>query len=551
FQSLLFFVRSTSSGCQSELNPTNDAKSHMSDFKVNYLAVILGFFSFIASVLGQWSPVDSGTTSNLTSAIVLDSGTAFVVGDTGTMLKSTDAGATWTPLTSGTSTALHGIYFFDPNEGIAVGDSGTILRTTDGGAAWQSVTSGVVDTLRSVSFNGVNGICGGDSQDILYSTDSGASWQIGQSGFLGGGFLGAQMLSASTGFVAGQNSIFQALVGTTTDGGASWAFQPFYFDGNEGGANDVFFLDQSTGVVSGSVFDGRGALARTTDAGTNWSTLFFDQPIEGVAFPAPASGFAVGSGGRILHSTDSGTSWTDQTSGTTASLHDVSFATDALRGIAVGDGGVILRTTNGGQPSDWPEEKVSSDDGATDDQFGWSVVFAGTTALVGAPNATIGGNGGQGAVYVFTNNNGTWVQTQKLTADDGAAGDTFGISIALSGSTAIIGAPNTNTFQGSAYVFTLSGGTWSQTQKLTADDGTQFNQFGWSVALEGNTALVGSISATVGQNSSQGAVYVFSQSGGTWSQTQKFSSKRRLFFRWIYRNLDPNSKNHCQQWRSI
>ena len=195
----------------------------MSDFKVNYLAVILGFFSFIASVLGQWSPVDSGTTSNLTSAIVLDSGTAFVVGDTGTMLKSTDAGATWTPLTSGTSMALHGIYFFDPNEGIAVGDSGTILRTTDGGAAWQSVTSGVVDTLRSVSFNGVNGICGGDSQDILYSTDSGASWQIGQSGFLGGGFLGAQMLSASTGFVAGQNSIFQALVGKTTDGGASWA----------------------------------------------------------------------------------------------------------------------------------------------------------------------------------------------------------------------------------------------------------------------------------------------------------------------------------------
>jgi len=48
------------------------------------------------------------------------------------------------------------------------------------------------------------------------------------------------------GSLRGQNSIFQALVGTTTDGGASWAFQPFYFDGNEGGANDVFFLDQNT-----------------------------------------------------------------------------------------------------------------------------------------------------------------------------------------------------------------------------------------------------------------------------------------------------------------
>src|SRR5437867_9276285 len=377
----------------------------MSKSKANYLAITL-VFSFISSVFGQWSPVDSGTTSNLNGAILLDSGTAFVVGDTGTILKSTHAGATWALLTSGTSTTLHGIYFLDPNEGIAVGDNAKILRTTDGGAAWQSITSGVEDSLRSVSFSGVNGICGGDSQTILYSTDSGTSWQISQSGFFGGGFPGAQMLSATTGFVAGQNSIFQALVGTTTDGGASWAFQPFYFDGNEGGANDVFFFDQSNGLVSGSVFDGRGALARTTDAGMNWSTLFFDQTIEGVAFPTAASpeGFGVGAGGRILHTTDTGTTWTDQTSGTSANLHDVSFASDALRGIAVGDGGSIVRTTNGGQPSDWSElQKVSSSDGATDDQFGWSVLLASAdTAFVGAPNHAVNGNSAPGAVYVFT-----------------------------------------------------------------------------------------------------------------------------------------------------
>ena len=318
-----------------------------------HLAFLLAFTPGV-NVFGQWSPVDSGTTSNLNGAVLLDSGTGFVVGDAGTILKSTDAGATWAPLTSGTSTTLHGIYFLDPNEGVAVGDSGTILRTTDGGAAWEGVTSGVVDTLRSVSFNGVNGICGGDSQDILYSTDSGASWQIGQSGFFGGGFPGAQMLNATTGFVAGQNPIFQALVGTTTDGGASWAFQPFYFDGNEGGCNDVFFFDQTIGLVSGSVFDGRGAIARTTDAGMNWSTLFFDQSIEGVAFPTAASGFAVGSGGRIAHTTDMGTTWADQTSGSSANLHDVAFASDALRGIAVGDSGTILLTTNGGEPSPTP-----------------------------------------------------------------------------------------------------------------------------------------------------------------------------------------------------
>jgi photosystem II stability/assembly factor-like uncharacterized protein len=325
----------------------------MFHLKTTCFAFLLVVFSSL-NVFGQWSPVDSGTTSNLNGAFLLDSGSAFVVGDTGTILKSTDAGASWAPLTSGTSATLHDLYFFGPDEGVAVGDNGTILRTTDGGAAWQSVASGVEDSLRSVSFNGVNGICGGDSQTVLYSTDSGASWQIGQSGFFGGGFPGAQMLSATTGFVAGQNSIFQGLLGNTTDGGVSWTFQPFYFDGNEGGCNDVFFFDQTTGLVSGTIFDGRGALARTTDGGLSWSTALYDQAVEGVAFPIAASGFAVGSGGRILHTTDSGVTWSDQTSGSFANLHDVSFASDALTGITVGEGGTILRTTNGGEPAPTP-----------------------------------------------------------------------------------------------------------------------------------------------------------------------------------------------------
>jgi len=311
------------------------------------------------TLFGQWSPVVSGTTSNLNSAHLLDSGTGFVVGDAGVILKTTDAGATWAPLVSGTTNILYGVYLLDANQGIAVGDQGLILRTTDGGSMWQTIVSSVKDALRSVSFSGVNGISGGDSQTILYSTDGGASWQISQSGFFGGGFPGAHMLSPTLGFVAGQNSIFQPLLGATTDGGATWNFQAFYFDKNEGGATDAFFFDQNAGVVSGFVFDGRGAIARTTDGGVNWSTLFFDQPIEAIDFPQPTSGFAVGWGGRILHSTDRGITWTDQSSGTSANLNDVRFATDGLTGIAVGDGGVTLRTTNGGETSPSPTPMVS------------------------------------------------------------------------------------------------------------------------------------------------------------------------------------------------
>jgi len=321
--------------------------------KTVHLLLSLVFCSAV-TVFGQWSAANSGTSNNLNRGYLLDSGVGFVVGDAGTIVKTMDAGMTWSLLTSGTTNALHDVYFFDATQGVAVGEQGLILRTTDGGAGWQGVTSGVTENLRSVSFSGVNGISGGDSQDILYSTDAGASWQISQSGFFGGGFLGAQMLSATIGFVAGQNSISQSLLGASTDGGVSWAFQPFYFDKNEGGGTDLFFFDQNTGVVSGMVFDGRGAIARTIDGGMNWSTLFFDQAIQGLDFPQSTSGFAAGWGGRISHSTDAGITWIDETSGTSANLNDVSFASDALRGIAVGDNGTILWTANGGEPGSTP-----------------------------------------------------------------------------------------------------------------------------------------------------------------------------------------------------
>ena len=137
----------------------------------------------------QWSGWDSGTTSSLLGVYLLDSGVGYSVGDSGTILKSTDAGMTWNALTSGTTRALYDVYFFNDAVGMAVGDGGLILRTTDGGANWSTVASGVRDGLRSVSFSDANGICGGLSQDILYSSDSGASWHVSQEGFVGGGFF--------------------------------------------------------------------------------------------------------------------------------------------------------------------------------------------------------------------------------------------------------------------------------------------------------------------------------------------------------------------------
>jgi len=116
----------------------------MAKVKVFHVTSVLVFcFSF--SVFGQWNPVSSGTTNNLNRTYLLGSGTGFIVGEAGTILKTTDLGVTWAPLVSGTTTTLHGVYLFDPAEGVAVGEQGLILRTTNGGTVWQTVASGVKD----------------------------------------------------------------------------------------------------------------------------------------------------------------------------------------------------------------------------------------------------------------------------------------------------------------------------------------------------------------------------------------------------------------------
>ncbi|MGH8426788.1 MAG: FG-GAP repeat protein [Gammaproteobacteria bacterium] len=179
-------------------------------------------------------------------------------------------------------------------------------------------------------------------------------------------------------------------------------------------------------------------------------------------------------------------------------------------------------------PLVWMEQqKVTADDGGDLDHFGTSVAVVGDTALVGAPEATVGGNFGQGAAYVFTNSNGTWTQTAKLTANDGATYDYFSTSVALDGATALVGAQMGLEGPGAAYVFTESNGTWTQTAKLTASDGAFNDQFGTSVALDGTTAIVGAYCAPYDTGTLQcgpGAAYVFDESGGIWSQAQELTA---------------------------
>jgi hypothetical protein len=199
--------------------------------------------------------------------------------------------------------------------------------------------------------------------------------------------------------------------------------------------------------------------------------------------------------------------------------------------------------------------KASNTD--SNDHFGWFVAVSGDTLVVGAQdegsNATgVNGNqsdnstSGAGAAYVFVRNGTSWSQQAYLKASNTDSNDLFGRSVAVSGDTVVVGALNEDSnatgvngnqadnsapCAGAAYVFVRNGTGWSQQAYLKASntDALAFDAFGWSVAVSGNTVVVGSPgedSAATGVNGNQadnsapgaGAAYVFVRNGTSWSQ---------------------------------
>lgn len=174
----------------------------------------------------------------------------------------------------------------------------------------------------------------------------------------------------------------------------------------------------------------------------------------------------------------------------------------------------------------WRQEaKLTANDAEAGDQFGGSIALFGETILIGARRDDDNGDE-SGAAYLFTRHESDWIQQAKLTAADGEAGAEFGRSVALSDDTVIIGAARDDEKgedSGSVYVFTRSGTDWSQLAKLTAADGAEGDVFGISVALDGDTALIGAdLDDDKGENS--GSVYVYTRSKGTWSQQAKLTA---------------------------
>ena len=155
------------------------------------------------------------------------------------------------------------------------------------------------------------------------------------------------------------------------------------------------------------------------------------------------------------------------------------------------------------------------------DRFGYSVAVDGDTVVVGAQ----GHNGKTGAAYVFTKVGGVWgnalegsethrTETAKLTATGGATFDYFGHSVAVNRDTIVVGARGYGSSPGAAYVSTKVGGMWGQKAKLTASNADDDDQFGQSVAVDGDTVVVGAQQ----DDRKRGSAYVFTKpTGGNWA----------------------------------
>ena len=169
--------------------------------------------------------------------------------------------------------------------------------------------------------------------------------------------------------------------------------------------------------------------------------------------------------------------------------------------------------------------KLLPADGALEDYFGHVVAVSGNIAVVGMQYDDDQGEN-SGSAYVFGLNGGEWVQQAKLLPADGEASDKFGVSVDIDGTTIVVGAEEDDDSAvnaGSAYVFQFDGTNWVQQAKLLAPDGNADTLFGHSVALSGETVLIGT-SGHERRDEYTGSAYVFRFDGSSWVPEAKLAA---------------------------
>jgi photosystem II stability/assembly factor-like uncharacterized protein len=327
-----------------------------------YIVLVALFALNIANA--QWLTQSSGTNNNLNSVYFTDANTGYTVGDSGTILKTSNGGAYWEIKSSGVTSNLYSVHFPSISLGYAVGEGGIILKSSNGGENWSSQNAIITSNLNAVYFTDDNtGYAAGGNGDSLYilkTSNGGIQWSMvylyvsTPNPWYPSILYSIRFADNNTGYAVGTTNrwtgydVPRQVVLKTTNGGSDWTQLNTL---EYGGLYSVYFTDTLTGYCVGSYLMGTltSVIRKTTDGGNSWTMQDFSEvdALYSVCFSGSDTGFAVGLGGKVIKTIDGGAVWVPLVSGTYRSLNAVHFPRNDT-GYISGEVGTILKTTNGG-----------------------------------------------------------------------------------------------------------------------------------------------------------------------------------------------------------
>lgn len=302
-----------------------------------------------------WYSQTPGTNKILTDVCFVDENNGWISGWTGTILHTSDGGATWTDQGAPPTNAYWSLYFTDAQNGWASGFYGKIIHTTNGGTSWTEQSTPTTYDLYSIHFaDSIHGWAAGGSAGsfpsyinhriILYTDNGGDSWSFQYAQSYESRLNSIYFLDDQNGYATGEGGSFLQ----TTNGGTNWSVQTinssFHF-------NDVFFINQNVGWVCGEYLGlpHYASVFKTTDGGLTWTEkpLGNDETMRGIYFTDDLYGWAVGNNNStesaIYHTTDGGDNWIFENTPGILSLSRVFFI-NKTRGWAAGYLGTIVST---------------------------------------------------------------------------------------------------------------------------------------------------------------------------------------------------------------
>ena len=323
--------------------------------RIATFVALVSLMLFCQESLAQWIQQTSGTSARLTDIVMLDSVTALCVGDSGKILKTTDAGNAWTEKFSGLQ-AWSALAFVNSATVFVVGNRMALATTTDGGETWAPWSQSGSSNLLTVACIGMMSLfTGSDSGTIMVSHDGGTTWnppiRFGMDPInwifgARGDFLPVWVYG-----------VLPRTALKSSDLGASWTEHSLPITLLYGSALRGVLAPGGTAFIVG--YDGQPGplpvILRRTPLDTTWMRFAFMPPVlprilRDASAPSSEVAYACGTLGVMFRTTDGGNFWSYHESGTRRNLNAIEFINDQ-RGFAVGDSGTILFTANGGLTS--------------------------------------------------------------------------------------------------------------------------------------------------------------------------------------------------------